>query len=206
MGFARKDLNEVLDSLGVEIPDDARENAVTKIMSLHGTSISGMKNRLERYDSMDVETLKQDSETLKGIRTKLGDTSLDAVLAEHKMVTEQLGGRKLEDVIKQNGEYAAAAEANTREKAVDTLLKDCKFANKYAEDFVRSQFSSLELTKDGTLKGGDDVLKGLLETNKDAFTQTQPLPQFSSTGAAPQMNNSMSDQDAFLAARYGMKN
>lgn len=201
MGFGRGDVNTIIDSLGVTVPEDARENAVTQLMKLHGTTISGMKQRLDSYDAMDIDGLKRDSEALQGIRKKLGNVSIDDALATHLSVTEQLGDRKLADVLRENSEYAAAALNEKKTKAVDALLTDYKFTSKAAETFIRGELSALELRKDGGLNNGEAKLKELVEANADAIVSVkqEQKPRFSSGQHASIAQNTMTEQEAYLA-------
>lgn len=212
MAFARKQIIDILSKMGANIEQDAIETAADEIFAAHGSSISSFKTKLARYDSVDLDELQHDSDTLKGIQSKLGKTSIDDLLATKKAVDEQLGNRKLEDVLAENAKYAADIQSAKHSKAVDALLKDVKFTSKAAESFIRSQFDSLTLKDDGTLDGGAEKFKEVAAANTDAFAngaqgnvnvnQQINLPQFTSN-TQQQMSNSMSEQDAFLMQKYG---
>lgn len=222
MAFARKTIIDILSKLGANLDQDAIDSAADEIFAAHGSSVASFKSKLSRYDTIDLEELQRDSDTLKGIQSKLGRTKLDDLLATKKAVDEQLGDRKLEDVLAENAKYAADIQSAKHSKAVDALLKDCKFNSKAAESFIRAQFDSLELKDDGTLAGGAEKLKEVVEANKDSLTvvaqnnagaaqnaqgiqpqpQGAPLPQFTSN-SQQQMSNTMSAEDAFLMQKYG---
>lgn len=217
MAFARKTIIDILSKLGANLDQDAVESAADEIFAAHGSSIASFKSKLSRYDSVDLDELQRDSETLQGIRNKLGKNKIEDLLETKKSIDEQLGERKLADVLAENAKYAADIQSAKHSKAVDALLKDCKFNSKAAESFIRAQFDSLELKDDGTLAGGTEKLKEVVEANKDSLTvitqnngaqgtqlqqQSAPLPQFTSN-SQQQMSNSMSAEDAFLMQKYG---
>lgn len=202
MAFGRGDVNSVLDSLGVEIPADVRDSAVTKLMQLHGTTIAGMRDRLNEYDKVDIDGLKKDSETLKGIQGKLGTISVDAAVSTYNTVTEKLGGRNLEEVIAENEKYALEAEGAKKTAAVTALLANTKFTGKTAEEFIREKLSALELDKSGALKNGEATLKELQEKYSDAFVVVNNAnaakPRFSAENKSNVATNTMTEQQAYL--------
>ena len=213
MAFARSTITNILKKMGANIEQDVIDQAADEIFAAHGSTISSIKSKLKAYDDVDVEELQRNSEELATLKSKLGKQSIDTLLSTKKALDEQLGDRKLEDVLAENAKYAAEAKEAKHNGAVDTLLKDYKFTSKYAEDFVRSQFSGLELKEDGTLDKGDEKLKEILTANADAFVQgtqnaggatnqAQSLPQFTSAVQAG-MANTLSEEDAFLMRTYG---
>lgn len=212
MAFARKAIIEILSKLGANLDQDAIETAADEIFAAHGSSIASFKSKLSRYDSVDLDELQRDSETLRGIQAKLGKNKLEDLLETKKTLDEQLGERKLADVLEENAKYAADIQSAKHSKAVDALLKDCKFTSKAAESFIRSQFDSLSLKDDGSLDGGAEKFKEVAAANADAFTtgtqnngagmQQANLPQFTSN-SQQQMSNTMSASDAFLMQKYG---
>ena len=212
MAFARKTIIDILTKMGANIEQDAIDTAADEIFAAHGSTVASFKSKLSRYDAVDLEELQRDSEALHEIQGKLGKTKLEDLLSTKKALDEQLCGRKLEDVLAENAKYAADIQSAKHSKAVDALLKDCKFNSKAAESFIRSQFDSLELNEDGSLAGGAEKFKEVAAANADAFTTgTQTgantanqagLPQFTSN-TQQQMAGSLSAEDAFLMQRYG---
>lgn len=200
MGFGRGDVNTIIDSLGVTIPDDARENAVTQLMQLHGSTISGMKQRLNGFDSMDIEGMKRDSETLASLKSKMGTATIDEVMSTYTAVKEQLGEKKLEDVLKANAEYEATVLKEKKNTAIDSLLGEYKFTSKAAERAIRGELYGLELNKDGKLSKGDDTLQKLITENPDAFIMPKAAvkPKFSAETKANVTTNTVTEQQAYL--------
>lgn len=212
MAFARSTITNILKKMGANIEQDVIDQAADEIFAAHGSTISSIKSKLKAYDDVDIEELQRDAEELKSLKTKLGKNSIDTLLSTKRALDEQLGERKLEDVLAENAKYAADIQSAKHSKAVDTLLKDLKFTSKAAESFIRSQFDSLELKDDGTLANGAEKLKEVTAANADAFVQgTQAaaintaqtnLPQFTST-TQQSVAGSLSAEDAFLMQKYG---
>ena len=110
MAFTRKFLKGLLENFKSSDSADI-EQVMDSILSEHGTTINNYKSRLEKFDDVDLEALKDAQVTLNGINKKLGNLSLDDLITEHNTVSTKLGGKSLEDVLKENSAYAEK-EAN----------------------------------------------------------------------------------------------
>ena len=116
MGFSRKFLKDILESLS---SGESIDDAVDKIMTEHGTSVSDYKTKLSRYDDVDLEALKSSESELAGIRKKIGSLNLDSLITEHTTLTDALKGRKLEDVIAENAKYREDADKAKLNASID---------------------------------------------------------------------------------------
>ena len=203
MALTRKVLRGLLESLKAE--DGDVEATMDKILAEHGATIKDYKSRVEQFDELDVEGLKADKASLKGIKDKLGSLSLDDLIKEHSTLSETLKGRKLEDILSENAKYAENEAKAVKNSAIDALVKGYKFTSAAAERDIRSQIANMPMTKDG--KGfvdAEKIMPGLLENNADAFMSGAKPPMFTQSGTTGGAN-SQTEQSAFLAKRYGLK-
>ena len=203
MAFTRKFLKGLLENFKSSDTADI-EQVMDSILSEHGTTINNYKSRLEKFDDVDLEALKDAQVTLNGINKKLGNLSLDDLITEHNTVSTKLGGKSLEDVLKENSAYAEKEANDIKSKAIDELIKDYKFTSSAAERDIRSQISAMPMTDDGkAFKDAEKIMPALLADNKDAFIQGQKPPVFSSSFKSG-TSNAQDEQTAFLKKHYGL--
>lgn len=199
MGFSRKFLKDILESLS---SGESIDDAVDKIMTEHGTSVSDYKTKLSRYDDVDLEALKSSESELAGIRKKIGSLNLDSLITEHTTLNDTLKGRKLEDVIAENAKYHEEADKAKLNASIDALLTGYKFTSSAAERDIRSQIAALPRNSDGTsFVDADKIMPKLVADNSDAFVSSS-MPKFTTPTKAGS-SNAEDEQSVFLAKRYG---
>ena len=203
MALTRKTLRSILESFKAEGGDI--EQTMDNILSEHGATIRDYKTRLEKYDEVDLDALKSDTEALKGIKSKLGSLSLDDLLSEHTRLANTLKGKKLEDILSENARYAENEAKAIKNAAIDELVKGYKFTSAAAERDIRGQISALPMEKDGkTFVNAENIMKDLVAKNADAFRSDVKPPMFSSSGTATG-SNAQDEQSEFLRKHYGLK-
>lgn len=203
MALTRKVLRGILEAFKAEGGDV--EQAMDSILSEHGATIRDYKTRLEKFDDIDLEALKSDKEALKGIRDKLGNTSLDDLLSEHTRLADTLKGKKLEDILSENARYAEKEAKAIKDAAIDELVKGYKFTSAAAERDIRGQISALPMDKEGkAFVDADKIMPDLVAKNADAFRSDVKPPMFSSAGTKAG-SNVQDEQSEFIRKHYGLK-
>lgn len=203
MALTRKTLRTILESFKTDSGDI--EQAMDNILSEHGATIRDYKTRLEKFDEIDLDALKSDNETLKGIKAKLGGISLDDLLSEHTRLADTLKGKKLEDILSENARYAESEAKAIKNAAIDELVKGYKFTSAAAERDIRGQISALPMEKDGkTFVNAASIMQDIVAKNADAFRSDAKQPMFSSSGTTAS-SNAQDEQSEFLKKHYGLK-
>ena len=202
MSLTRKFLKDLLESAGVS--DDSLEGTMTDILREHGASIRAYKDKADKYDDLDLESLNTSAGELRGIKEKLGSISLDDLLNEHNTFKDKLNGRKLEDVLTENEKYAEANLKRVKDEAISELIKEYKFTSAAAERDIRSQIAAMPMSDDGkSFKDAENIMKKLVKDNPDAFISNQKYPKFSSNVNSA-VSNTSDEQSNFLMRRYGL--
>lgn len=158
MAFTRKFIRSVLEKVA-EGADYTAEQAVDDILAEHGATLKVLKDRLDEFDDIDIDTYRSDKEKFNSYAEKLGDRQLDDVLSENDSLRKQ-------------------ASDSARETLVDEVVKDFKFKDKYAEKAVREEIRTWDVLDDGSaFIDVETKVEKLKEDFKDAFVEEDDKPR-----------------------------
>lgn len=158
MALTRKFVRSVLEKL-TSSDDYTSDQAVEDILAEHGATLKVLKDRLDEFDDIDVDTYRSDREKYDSYAEKLGDRKLDDVLSENDTLKRQISD-------------------SSREKLVDEVVKDFKFKDKYAEEAVRSEIRTWDVVDDGSaFVDVETKVEKLKEDFKDAFVEEDDRPR-----------------------------
>lgn len=199
MAFTRKVIKAILDGI---TSGESTDDAVERIMTEHGQSISSYKDRLTSYEDVDLDALRSSDAALKDLNKKLGSLNLDTLISEHNTIAETLKDRKLDDILAENQRFREESEKSRLKESIDALLTGYKFTSSAAERDIRAQISALPRTPDGSaFVDADKIMPKIVSDNADAFVTTD-MPKFSSSSKSG-ASNADDEQTAFLSKRYG---
>lgn len=150
MALTKSQVREYLSEAGIEAAKASA--AVDKIIDGHTTSINVLRERAETAER-ERDALKADAEKLQAVQQELD--ALKAADWEGKYKAEHEAHEKL----KADTEAAAANAA--KKAALDELLNATFTASGVEKIQKYGDFSAVELTKDGKVKGADKLLEGL---------------------------------------------
>lgn len=185
MSFTRDFLRTILKG---KVGDDMLGDVIDSIMNEHGTTVGALKTSLKDYEGLDVKKLKEDSDKLSSITSKLGDKSIDDVLQEKTSLESKISEMNL-------GVLA------------DNVLKNYKFTSKCAENEIRRQVLSFKVNADNTaFEDCENKLSELVKANPDAFVIEKKSPKFNKSASSDNsFGASATEEEAFLAKTYGVK-
>lgn len=171
-----KNIYEILKSIGVEIPEDKKEEFDKAVNENYKTikEFEGTKEKLvtaetekktlqEQYDT----DIKKRDDDLKALQTQLENSGVD------KTTLETLQGeiKRLQDENTTNKEaYEKKLSAQSYEFAVKEKVNELKFSSNSAKKAFTSDLLANPLqVKDGKLLGFDDFVNAYKEQDAGAF-------------------------------------
>lgn len=166
-----------LAALGIE------QEKIDEIIEAHTETVNALKEERDNY--------KKDAEALPGVQKELDELKEAAEKNPDGVYKQQY-----DDLKSEYDQYKADVEAKeTKAKKADAyrkLLKDASISEKCIESVLRvSDLNSIELDKDGAIKGADDLKKKVAEEwsafvvkeeNKGANTGNPPEGNGGGTG------------------------
>lgn len=114
-------------------------------------------------------------ETVDALKSQIDDIQKKLDTANEALKTAKAEKDSLQaDYDNYKSEQAGKAELHTKEQAYEALLKDAGIADKYVKVIKQAtQLSTLELTKEGKLKGADKLAEQIKENWAEFITKTE---------------------------------
>lgn len=152
---------DILKDLGIEIPEDKVTELNKKVAENYKT-IAEHQRKLEKAEQERdgyKEQLKTAQDTLKGFEG-VDLNTMNQQLADYK--------KKAEDAEK---DYEAKIAARDFEDALKTEMEAYKFSSNAAKNAVMAQIRESKLTigNNGKIRGLDDLIKEIKESDASAF-------------------------------------
>lgn len=183
MALTNKGLKEILSEAGLDAEHSAE--AVRKIMEGHNATVDALKER-EETAIKERDAVIKERDAYKADAEKLAEVQ--------KELETVKGGDWENKYNKLKADTEAAAANAAKQAALDELLKGAftpdgvKLISEYAD------FSAVELTKDGKVKGAEKLMEGLKEKwgmfVQTTTTQGANIPN-PPTNAAPSGGDNM---------------
>lgn len=158
MALTKTQLKEILSKAGV--PAENADAAIAAIMDGHLASVNALREERDTY--------KADAEKLPGVQKELDELKSDRSSSYKTMYEKE--HKEFEDFKAQ--QIAKETKAN-KTSAFRALLKEAGISDKRIDAVVRASapdIDSLELDKDGKIKGAEDLTKTVKENWADFIT------------------------------------
>ena len=162
MALTEKKVREILSTANVA--DDKLDAAVKSIMDGHVTSINALREERDGYKT-DAETLKTVQKELDELKAAAEKDGKDPYKVKYEALKDDFENYKKEISDKET--------KATKSEAYKALLKKAGIADKRIDAVLKvSDVDSVELDKNGEIKGADDLLKTIKSEWAD-FIPTQ---------------------------------
>ena len=155
MSLSRK----FLAALGIE------QEKIDEIIDAHTETVNALKEERDKY--------RKDAEALPEVQKELDELKQAAEKNPDSVYKQQY-----EDLKSEYEQYKADVDAKEtaakKREAYKSLLKQVGVSEKRLDAILKvSQYDGVELEKDGTIKGADDIMKSLKEEWADFIVQEE---------------------------------
>lgn len=167
---------------------------IDKIMSENGKDVEGLKAQLSVQKGLVLDLTAKSTDDKKKL-DEFDKLDINKITLERDSYKAQYDKALLDK--------ESAITQLKYDSVLDASLGKYKFSSSFAKAGIRSKLleSKLEL-KDDAIVGFDEAVKGLMESNADAFTDgggTTKKPQF--TSALQNQGSNMSKEE-YLSSKY----
>ena len=155
MSLSRK----FLAALGIE------QEKIDEIIDAHTETVNALKEERDKY--------RKDAEALPEVQKELDELKQAA-----EKNPDSVDKQQYEDLKSEYEQYKADVDAKEtaakKREAYKSLLKQVGVSEKRLDAILKvSQYDGVELEKDGTIKGADDIMKSLKEEWADFIVQEE---------------------------------